>query len=67
MTTGPPRPRPWAGPSSRGRADLPVTPVNRVGGSARPAGQGETWVGLRKTGDDETAEFVLGSFEVREA
>ncbi|MEU5165749.1 MULTISPECIES: hypothetical protein [Streptomyces] len=44
-----------------------MTPVNRVGGSARPAGQGETWVGLRKTGDDETAEFVLGSFEVREA
>lgn len=28
--------------------------------------QGETWVGLRKTGDDGTAEFVLDAFEVRE-
>lgn len=28
--------------------------------------EGETWVGLRKTGDDGTAEFVLDSFEVRE-
>ncbi|GAA1508915.1 hypothetical protein GCM10009730_11290 [Streptomyces albidochromogenes] len=27
---------------------------------------GETWVGLRKTGDDGTAEFVLDTFEVRE-
>ncbi|MET9517197.1 endo-alpha-N-acetylgalactosaminidase family protein [Streptomyces sp. NPDC002994] len=28
--------------------------------------KGETWVGLRKTGDDGTAEFVLDTFEVRE-
>ncbi|MEU5436951.1 endo-alpha-N-acetylgalactosaminidase family protein [Streptomyces sp. NPDC020719] len=27
---------------------------------------GEAWVGLRKTGDDGTAEFVLDAFEVRE-
>ncbi|MGW7199087.1 endo-alpha-N-acetylgalactosaminidase family protein [Streptomyces chryseus] len=27
---------------------------------------GETWVGLRKTGGDGTAEFVLDTFEVRE-
>ncbi|WP_399092494.1 endo-alpha-N-acetylgalactosaminidase family protein [Streptomyces sp. BBFR2] len=27
---------------------------------------GETWVGLRKTGDDGKAEFVLDGFEVRE-
>ncbi|WDT54623.1 endo-alpha-N-acetylgalactosaminidase family protein [Streptomyces sp. G7(2002)] len=27
---------------------------------------GEAWVGLRKTGDDGTAEFVLDTFEVRE-
>ncbi|MFI6643699.1 endo-alpha-N-acetylgalactosaminidase family protein [Streptomyces sp. NPDC050504] len=29
--------------------------------------RGEAWVGLRKTGDDGTAEFVLDAFEVREA
>ncbi|MFI8998257.1 endo-alpha-N-acetylgalactosaminidase family protein [Streptomyces sp. NPDC053542] len=28
--------------------------------------KGEAWVGLRKTGDDGTAEFVLDAFEVRE-
>ncbi|MEV6550807.1 endo-alpha-N-acetylgalactosaminidase family protein [Streptomyces sp. NPDC051597] len=28
---------------------------------------GEAWVGLRKTGDDGTAEFTLDAFEVREA
>ncbi len=28
--------------------------------------RGEAWVGLRKTGDDGTAEFVLDAFEVRE-
>ncbi|MFB4419829.1 endo-alpha-N-acetylgalactosaminidase family protein [Streptomyces sp. QL37] len=28
--------------------------------------EGETWVGLRRTGDDGTAEFVLDSFEVHE-
>ncbi len=28
---------------------------------------GEAWVGLRSTGDDGTAEFVLDSFEVSEA
>ncbi|GAA3172344.1 endo-alpha-N-acetylgalactosaminidase family protein [Streptomyces ramulosus] len=27
---------------------------------------GESWVGLRKTGDDDKAEFVLDAFEVRE-
>lgn len=29
-------------------------------------GSGEAWVGLRKVGDDGTAEFVLDAFEVRE-
>ncbi|MEV0319569.1 endo-alpha-N-acetylgalactosaminidase family protein [Streptomyces sp. NPDC050658] len=29
--------------------------------------KGEAWVGLRKTGDDGKAEFVLDGFEVREA
>ncbi|MCL6298451.1 endo-alpha-N-acetylgalactosaminidase family protein [Streptomyces kronopolitis] len=29
--------------------------------------RGEAWVGLRKVGDDGTAEFVLDMFEVREA
>lgn len=28
--------------------------------------EGEAWVGLRKVGDDGTAEFVLDTFEVRE-
>ncbi|TJZ51035.1 hypothetical protein FCH28_21295 [Streptomyces piniterrae] len=28
--------------------------------------RGEAWVGLRKVGDDGTAEFVLDAFEVRE-
>ncbi|MFE0377507.1 endo-alpha-N-acetylgalactosaminidase family protein [Streptomyces inhibens] len=28
--------------------------------------RGEAWVGLRKVGDDGTAEFVLDTFEVRE-
>lgn len=28
--------------------------------------KGDTWVGLRKTGDDGTAEFVLDAFEVHE-
>ncbi|OON71722.1 endo-alpha-N-acetylgalactosaminidase family protein [Streptomyces tsukubensis] len=28
--------------------------------------KGEAWVGLRKTGDDGTAEFVLDTFEIRE-
>lgn len=28
--------------------------------------KGEAWVGLRKVGDDGTAEFVLDAFEVRE-
>ncbi|MFI9049818.1 endo-alpha-N-acetylgalactosaminidase family protein [Streptomyces sp. NPDC053427] len=29
-------------------------------------GDGDAWVGLRKTGDDGKAEFVLDSFEVRQ-
>ncbi|MEV8388397.1 MULTISPECIES: endo-alpha-N-acetylgalactosaminidase family protein [unclassified Streptomyces] len=29
--------------------------------------RGETWVGLRKTGEDGKAEFTLDAFEVREA
>ncbi|USA03636.1 hypothetical protein NCG97_28275 [Streptomyces lydicamycinicus] len=28
--------------------------------------EGTAWVGLRKVGDDGTAEFVLDTFEVRE-
>ncbi|MEU1485733.1 endo-alpha-N-acetylgalactosaminidase family protein [Streptomyces sp. NPDC005752] len=57
-------------PASRelDRRDLPVATSPTVLSyefTAPP--EGETWVGLRKTGDDGTAEFVLDSFEVREA
>ncbi|MBM7440183.1 endo-alpha-N-acetylgalactosaminidase family protein [Streptomyces sp. HB132] len=57
-------------PASRelDRRDLPVATSPTVLSyefTAPP--EGETWVGLRKTGDDATAEFVLDSFEVREA
>ncbi|MEU0300874.1 endo-alpha-N-acetylgalactosaminidase family protein [Streptomyces sp. NPDC006175] len=56
-------------PASRelDREDLPVATSPAVLSyefTAPP--EGETWVGLRRTGDDGTAEFVLDSFEVRE-
>ncbi|MEU8706578.1 endo-alpha-N-acetylgalactosaminidase family protein [Streptomyces sp. NPDC048565] len=57
-------------PASRelDRRDLPVatSPAVLSYEFTAPA-EGETWVGLRRTGDDGTAEFVLDSFEVREA
>ncbi|MEU2681015.1 endo-alpha-N-acetylgalactosaminidase family protein [Streptomyces sp. NPDC007107] len=49
------------------RRDLPVATSPAVLSYEFTApSEGETWVGLRKTGDDGTAEFVLDSFEVRE-
>ncbi|KUL63726.1 endo-alpha-N-acetylgalactosaminidase family protein [Streptomyces sp. NRRL S-1521] len=50
------------------RKDLPVatTPTTLTYEFTAPD-DGEAWVGLRKTGDDGTAEFVLDAFEVREA
>uniref|UniRef100_A0AAU1M2I9 Endo-alpha-N-acetylgalactosaminidase family protein n=1 Tax=Streptomyces sp. NBC_00148 TaxID=2903626 RepID=A0AAU1M2I9_9ACTN len=56
-------------PASRelDRRDLPVATSPAVLSYEFTApSEGETWVGLRKTGDDGTAEFVLDSFEVRE-
>ncbi|MEV2248012.1 endo-alpha-N-acetylgalactosaminidase family protein [Streptomyces sp. NPDC049970] len=50
------------------RRDLPVATSPAVLSYEFTApSEGETWVGLRRTGDDGTAEFVLDSFEVREA
>ncbi|MFD5076678.1 endo-alpha-N-acetylgalactosaminidase family protein [Streptomyces sp. NPDC058371] len=50
------------------RRDLPVAtePTTLVYEFTAPT-EGEAWVGLRKTGDDGTAEFVLDSFEVSQA
>ncbi|MFI6122730.1 endo-alpha-N-acetylgalactosaminidase family protein [Streptomyces sp. NPDC051064] len=56
-------------PASRelDRTDLPVATSPAVLSHEFTApSEGETWVGLRRTGDDGTAEFVLDSFEVRE-
>ncbi|MFJ6852581.1 endo-alpha-N-acetylgalactosaminidase family protein [Streptomyces sp. NPDC091271] len=56
-------------PASRelARMDLPVATSPAVLSHEFTApSEGETWVGLRRTGDDGTAEFVLDSFEVRE-
>ncbi|GGV50826.1 hypothetical protein GCM10010277_45780 [Streptomyces longisporoflavus] len=49
------------------RKELPVAtePTTLAYEFTAPA-EGEAWVGLRKTGDDGTAEFVLDAFEVRE-
>ncbi|MCX4914105.1 endo-alpha-N-acetylgalactosaminidase family protein [Streptomyces sp. NBC_00687] len=49
------------------RTDLPVAtrPATHSYAFTAPA-TGEAWVGLRKTGDDGTAEFTLDSFEVTE-
>ncbi|NUL27966.1 hypothetical protein HRW17_37565, partial [Streptomyces lunaelactis] len=49
------------------RTPLPVAtqPTAHSYEFSTPAG-GEAWVGLRKVGDDGTAEFVLDAFEVRE-
>ncbi|WP_328860224.1 endo-alpha-N-acetylgalactosaminidase family protein [Streptomyces sp. NBC_00306] len=51
------------------RVPLPVAtdPVSFAYEFTAPDDAGETWVGLRKVGDDGTAEFVLDTFEVREA
>ncbi|MFF4953637.1 endo-alpha-N-acetylgalactosaminidase family protein [Streptomyces chattanoogensis] len=56
------------GPRELSRTPLPVAtrPATHTYQFTAPAG-GEAWVGLRKTGDDGKAEFVLDSFEVREA
>ncbi|MFE6129560.1 endo-alpha-N-acetylgalactosaminidase family protein [Streptomyces sp. NPDC056437] len=50
------------------RVPLPVAtdPVSYAYEFTAPDDAGETWVGLRKVGDDGTAEFVLDTFEVRE-
>ncbi|MEU9117381.1 endo-alpha-N-acetylgalactosaminidase family protein [Streptomyces sp. NPDC048483] len=49
------------------RTPLPVAiqPATHTYEFTAPA-DGDAWVGLRKTGDDGTAEFVLDAFEVRE-
>ena len=49
------------------RTPLPVAtrPTTHTYEFTAPA-DGEAWVGLRKVGDDGTAEFVLDTFEVRE-
>ncbi|MEV2248974.1 endo-alpha-N-acetylgalactosaminidase family protein [Streptomyces sp. NPDC050147] len=49
------------------RKELPVAtqPTALTYEFTAPA-KGEAWVGLRKTGDDGTAEFALDAFEVRE-
>jgi endo-alpha-N-acetylgalactosaminidase len=56
-----------ASTSELARAQLPVAtePAELAYEFTAPAG-GEAWVGLRKTGDDGTAEFTLDSFEVTE-
>ncbi len=43
----------------------PAGPATHTYEFTAPA-DGEAWVGLRKVGDDGTAEFVLDTFEVRE-
>ncbi|GCD38446.1 hypothetical protein OEIGOIKO_06259 [Streptomyces chrestomyceticus JCM 4735] len=57
-------------PASRelSRTPLPVAtrPTSHTYEFTAPE-SGEAWVGLRKTGDDGKAEFVLDAFEVREA
>ncbi|CAM5227026.1 WW domain-containing protein OS=Streptomyces alboniger OX=132473 GN=CP975_08750 PE=4 SV=1 [Streptomyces alboniger] len=54
-------------PRELDRKDLPAAtaPTTLTYEFTAPA-DGEAWVGLRKTGDDGTAEFVLDAFEVRE-
>ncbi|WP_030794479.1 endo-alpha-N-acetylgalactosaminidase family protein [Streptomyces sp. NRRL S-920] len=54
-------------PRETDRAELPATtaPTTLTYEFTAPA-EGEAWVGLRKTGDDGTAEFVLDAFEVSE-
>ncbi|WP_428955311.1 endo-alpha-N-acetylgalactosaminidase family protein [Streptomyces sp. cg35] len=54
-------------PRELDRKDLPVAtqPATLTYEFTAPA-QGEAWVGLRKTGDDGTAEFTLDAFEVTE-
>lgn len=55
------------GPRETDRKELPVAtePTTLTYEFTAPA-KGEAWVGLRKTGDDGKAEFVLDGFEVRE-
>ncbi|MET9664223.1 endo-alpha-N-acetylgalactosaminidase family protein [Streptomyces sp. NPDC006475] len=50
------------------RVPMPVAtdPVSYAYEFTAPDDAGEAWVGLRKVGDDGTAEFVLDTFEVRE-
>ncbi|MEW1928964.1 endo-alpha-N-acetylgalactosaminidase family protein [Streptomyces sp. NPDC088360] len=49
------------------RKELPVATAPTVLSYEFTApAKGEAWVGLRKSGDDGTAEFVLDAFEVRE-
>ncbi|PJJ01348.1 endo-alpha-N-acetylgalactosaminidase [Streptomyces sp. 2333.5] len=54
-------------PRELSRSPLPVAtqPTTYTYEFTAPA-SGEAWVGLRKVGDDGTAEFVLDTFEVRE-
>ncbi|MFI1680160.1 endo-alpha-N-acetylgalactosaminidase family protein [Streptomyces sp. NPDC020607] len=54
-------------PRELDRKDVPVDtgPTTLTYEFTAPA-TGEAWVGLRKTGDDGKAEFVLDAFEVRE-
>jgi len=56
-----------AATSELDRTGLPVaTEPTELAYEFTAPGKGEAWVGLRKTGDDGTAEFALDSFEVRE-
>ncbi|MCF3124735.1 hypothetical protein IPZ68_34275 [Streptomyces arenae] len=54
-------------PRELSREELPVAtaPTTLTYEFTAPA-EGEAWVGLRKTGDDGKAEFVLDAFEVTE-
>ncbi|MEU1016411.1 endo-alpha-N-acetylgalactosaminidase family protein [Streptomyces sp. NPDC005898] len=54
-------------PRETDREELPVAtaPTTLTYEFTAPA-EGEAWVGLSKTGDDGTAEFVLDAFEVTE-
>ncbi|WP_306333990.1 endo-alpha-N-acetylgalactosaminidase family protein [Streptomyces sp. KL118A] len=54
-------------PRELDRKELPVAtgPTTLTYEFTAPA-EGEAWVGLRKTGDDGKAEFVLDAFDVRE-
>ncbi|GGV17087.1 endo-alpha-N-acetylgalactosaminidase family protein [Streptomyces spectabilis] len=56
------------GPRELSRAPLPAAhaPATHSYEFTAPE-EGEAWVGLRKVGDDGKAEFVLDTFEVREA